>query len=107
MDNYNGIIKMNREELAALLDEIYITGLNNGMYAALLTDQDKQMAVLGESPFNESWLASDAEPAVLSGCFAVKMAKTIKIPDEEYVLKANAKSVLRLAGIEANNNETE
>ncbi len=106
MDNYKAIIKMNREELSALLDEIYITGLNNGMYAALLKDQDKQMSVLGESPFDENWLAADAEPAVLSGCFAVKIAKTIKIPDEEYILKATAESVLRLAEIEANN-ETE
>lgn len=103
MDNYEAIIKMDRKELSAFLDEVYITGLNNGMYAALLKDQDEQMAVLGESPYDENWLATDAEPAVLSGCFAVKTAKTIKLPDEEYVLKATAESVLRLAGLEANN----
>ena len=32
MDNYEAIMKMDREHLAAFLDDVYVTGLNNGIY---------------------------------------------------------------------------
>ena len=91
MDNYEAIMKMDREHLAAFLDDVYITGLNNGMYAATREDENEQDAVLGEFPYGEEWLASDAEPATL-----YKKAED----GDDYILEDCAKATLRLAGIE-------
>lgn len=91
MDNYEAIMKMNRKQLAAFLDDVYVTGLNNGMYAATRENEDEQDAVLGEFPYGEEWLASDAEAATLC-----KEAED----GDDYILNASAKSALRLAGIE-------
>ena len=46
MDNYEAIMKMDREHLAAFLDDVYVTGLNNGMYAATRESDEEQNNVL-------------------------------------------------------------
>ena len=91
MDNYEAIMKMNREHLAAFLDDVYVTGLNNGMYAATRESEEEQDAVLDEFPYGEDWLAEEAEPATL-----YKKADD----GDDYILNASAKATLRLAGIE-------
>lgn len=40
MDNYTAIIKMSLDHLAVFLDEVYCTGLNNGMWVARQSEQD-------------------------------------------------------------------
>lgn len=35
MDNYEAIMKMDREHLAAFLDDVYVTGLVNGYTSKL------------------------------------------------------------------------
>ena len=91
MDNYEAIMKMDREHLVAFLDDVYVTGLNNAMYAATRENDEEQNAVLDEFPYDEAWLASDAEPATL-----FKVAED----GDNYILDASAKATLRLAGIE-------
>ena len=91
MDNYEAIMKMDREHLAAFLDDVYVTGLNNGMYAATRDNEKEQDAVLDEFPYGEEWLASDAEAATLC-----KEGED----GDDYILEASAKAALRLAGIE-------
>ncbi|MGN1106797.1 MAG: hypothetical protein ACI4RH_09110 [Huintestinicola sp.] len=91
MDNYEAIMKMNRQQLADFLDDIYVTGLNNGMYAAAVDKEEAQDAVLGEFPYGEEWLASDAEAATL--CEEAE-------DGDSYLLEACVKAVQRLAGIE-------
>ena len=91
MDNYEAIMKMDREHLAAFLDDVYVTGLNNGMYAASLQDEEKQDAVLDEFPYGEEWLAEEAESATL-----YKHSED----GDEYILNASVAATLRMAGIE-------
>ncbi len=62
MDNYTAIMKMSKNQLEMFLDDVYCTGLNNGMYAAEHPENDD---ILAEFPFNEKWLSADAEPATL------------------------------------------
>lgn len=91
MDNYEAIMKMSRKQLADFLDDVYVTGLNTGMYAATREKEEERDAVLDEFPYDEKWLASDAEAATLC-----KEAED----GDDYVLEASAKAALRLAGIE-------
>lgn len=62
MDNYTAIMKMSKKQLELFLDDVYCTGLNNGMYAAENPQNDD---ILADLPFNEKWLSADAEPATL------------------------------------------
>ena len=62
MDNYTAIMKMSKKQLEAFLDDVYCTGLNNGMYASEHPENDD---ILADFPFNEKWLSADAEPATL------------------------------------------
>ena len=91
MNNYKAIMKMNQKQLAAFLDDVYVTGLNNGMYAATRVNEAEQDTVLDAFPFGEEWLASDAEAA--TRCEEAE-------DGDDYVLEANTRAVLRLAGIE-------
>jgi len=90
MDNYEAIMKMDREHLAAFLDDVYVTGLNNGLYAAM-QDEEKQDKVLDEFPYGEEWLAAEAENATL-----YKRADD----GDVYLLDASVAATIRLAGIE-------
>lgn len=92
MDNYEAIMLMDRDQFVNFLDDVYVTGVNTGMWAAGLPTQEEQVEALLEFPFDENWLASDAEEATLG---------TIMEDGEDYILDACAKAALRLAGIDA------
>ena len=44
MDNYTAIMKMSKNQLEAFLDDVYCTGLNNGMYASEHPEKDDILA---------------------------------------------------------------
>lgn len=97
MDNYTAIMKMSKKQLEMFLDDVYCTGLNNGMYASEHPEND---GILADFPFNEKWLSADAEPATLC-------------PEGEdgdgYLTEFFAHSAIRHAGIDISEsvNETE
>ena len=62
MTNYEAIIRMSAEQMEVFLDHVLLTGLNLGMYAANL-DEDEQGKALDTNPYNETWLSTDAEDA--------------------------------------------
>ncbi len=62
MNNYEAIKEMGFEELEIFLDHVYLTGLNNGMYASRL-EGDAMDAILGENPYSSQWMLSEAEEA--------------------------------------------
>lgn len=95
MRNYEAIMKMTIPQLEAFLDEVYCTGLNTGLYAARI-EEDESCNVLGENPFSVEWLTDEAEPAVLS---------TNRDGDDEEMLNTLAKALLRNAGIEYDEND--
>lgn len=92
MTNYEGILRMNRCAMESFLDQVYIAGLNTGIYAATLPgESDEQCELLEKNPFDQEWLIREAEKAV-SGEVA---------PDgDEYLLDALTEAVLRAAGID-------
>lgn len=47
ISNYMAIKNMAFEEMAAFIDYVYTTGLNDGMYAAGL-DEDEQADIIGD-----------------------------------------------------------
>ena len=90
MDNYEAILKMSREQLEVFLDNVYCTGLNNGMYFSR-QPEDQANELLDENPFDITWLKKDAECAILC----------TKCDDgDEYLLEALVESVVRNAGID-------
>ena len=95
--NLSAIQKMSSEKMAVILDYIYTTGLNDGMYIACLPDDsDEKNAILDNCPYNEEWLWSEAEDA------------TRHVFDENgaaYLPEFFVKSVTRSAGIDACNEE--
>ncbi len=93
MDNYEAIMKMDREHLAAFLDDVYVTGLNNGMYAATRDSEEEQDSILDEFPYGEEWLSEAAENATL-----YKHSED----GDAYLLNASVAATLRITGIEAN-----
>src|SRR5699024_4040038 len=48
------------EQMEDILDQIYLAGLNNGMYAARQDDD----SILDTNPFDLHWLAEQAEKAI-------------------------------------------
>ena len=92
MDNFEAIKQMERSALEVFLDQVYLTGLNIGLYAAALPNEsDEQAELMDENPFDEVWLSSEAENATL-GTYAGE--------DDEYMLNALTNAVFRIAGIE-------
>ena len=89
MTNYEAIMKMPIRQLEAFLDEVYCAGLNNGMYAAGLDDEES-MDILGDNPFSVEWLIDKAEPAVLPDN---------PLCDEHECLNALVKAIFRSTGI--------
>ena len=86
--NYDAIIKMQPDHMERFLDQVYLAGLNTGMYAAKYDDD----SVLEDNPFDASWLEAEAEKATAVG-FADD--------GDEYMLSALTEAVLRSAGIKA------
>lgn len=86
MTNYEAIIRMTPERMEQFLDQVYLTGMNNGMYAARHEDDE----ILDLNPCNDFWLAAQAEKATKIGS------------DEEgdaYMLSALVEAILKNAGI--------
>lgn len=97
MDNFDAIKRMNKTQLETFLDQVYLTGVNSGMYAATLSnDSDEQAMLLDENPFSEKWLSSEAEQATMGA-----MAED----GDEYILDSLATAVLRGAGISVSKEE--
>lgn len=94
MDNYEAIMKMSKQQLEDFLDGVYCTGLNNGMYATRLPE-DEADEILSENPYGEEWISSPAEEAVL---------QDNPKDEEKYMLDALAAAVLRNAGIDEQGN---
>lgn len=92
--NYDAIIKMQPDHMEHFLDQVYLTGLNTGMYAATNDDD----SVLDDNPFDATWLAAEAEKATAMGF----------VDDgDEFMLNALTEAVLRSAGIMQNKKEVE
>ena len=97
MDNYDAFKRMNKTQLETFLDQVYLTGVNAGMYAATLSnDSEEQAMLLDENPFSEKWLSSEAEQATMG---------TMAEDGDEYILDALATAVLRGAGISVSEEE--
>lgn len=86
MTNYEAIFKMIPEYMERFLDQVYLTGLNTGMYAAKHDDD----SVLDDNPFNATWLSEQAEAATALG---------VAEDGDAYILTALTKAILRSAGI--------
>lgn len=89
-NNFEAIKAMSVEELEALLDYIYTTGLNDGSYAAKLDDEEKKMDILGNNPYNKDWLCAEAEAAT---------EQIFTDDDDENLPEAFLFSFFRCAGI--------
>ena len=86
MTNYEAIVNMTAEQMERFLDQVYVAGLNDGMYVARQEDDDFG----SETHFDMAWLNEEAESALLS-CDAED--EDWEIPEEV------AKAILRNAGI--------
>lgn len=86
MTNYQAIMKMHPKQMSGFLDQVYLTGLNTGMYAAKHNDD----SVLDDNPFDMTWLAAEAEKATTLGSSDA---------GDGYMLRALTKAVFRSAGI--------
>ena len=97
MDNYDAFKRMNKTQLETFLDQVYLTGVNSGMYAATLpNDSEEQAMLLDENLFSEKWVSSEAEQATMGA-----MAED----GDAYILDALATAVLRGAGISVSEEE--
>lgn len=86
MTNYDAIQAMSPSQLENILDQIYLAGLNNGMYAALQEDD----SILDKNPFDIRWLSEPAEEAI--------QFETDEDGDD-FWLRALTEAVFRNAGI--------
>ena len=65
MTNFEAMQKMTPDQLAIILDNIFITGMNNARFADTLPEGSGfQAEVEKEQPYNEQWLNAPAEHAV-------------------------------------------
>lgn len=86
MTNYEAIVKMTSEQMEWFLDQVYVAGLNDGMYAARQEDG----GFIGADYFDMEWLKEEAETALVSWNSG---DEDWEIPEEV------AKAILRNAGI--------
>ena len=86
MTNYEAIQSMSPEQMEDILDQIYLAGLNNGMYAAHQDDN----SILDTNPFDLRWLKKSAEKAI--------RFETDEEGDD-YMLCALCEAIFRNAGI--------
>ena len=89
ISNYMAIKNMTFEEMLAFIDYVYTTGLNDGMYAAGL-DEDEKADIIGSCPYNSEWLSDEAEDAT---------RHIFSDDGDEYLPNAFTKSILRVSGI--------
>ena len=86
MNNYEAIVSMPMDRMECFLDQVFLAGLNTGMYAAAHKDD----SVLDHNPFDSVWLTSPAEEATAVGSCGA---------DDEYMLDALTEAILRSAGL--------
>ncbi|GGL63851.1 hypothetical protein [Sporolactobacillus putidus] len=92
MDNYDAIKRMSREQMEAFLDNVYLTGLNTGTYAASLEEDSKeQQTALDDNPYGGGWLAAEAEDAT---------RLVFSEDGDAYLPNALCKAIFRTAGID-------
>lgn len=87
MTNYEAIIRMSPAWMESFLDQVYLAGLNTGMHAAGLPEEE-QDELLDDSPFDASWLVADAESALVSD-------------DDEYLISPLVEAIVRMLGIDS------
>lgn len=87
MTNYEAIIKMPPDRMEQFLDQVYLAGMNNGMYAVRQEDDN----ILDHNPFDLGWLSAQAEDAATPG---------FDEEGEEYMLSALVEAIFRNAGID-------
>ena len=87
MTNYQAIIQMKPDWMASFLDQVYLVGLNTGMYAAGLPEEE-QDELLDYSPFDASWLVADADSALV-------------FDDDEYLISPLVEAIVRILGIDS------
>ena len=86
MTNYEAIVKMTPEQMEWFLDQVYVAGLNDGMYAA----RQEEEGFVSEAHFGLEWLHEEAESALLNS----------DSEDEDWEIPEGvAKAILRNAGI--------
>ena len=89
MTNYEAIMRMDPEEMEAFLDAVYLTGVNNALYA-LQSDDPRAEEICDEFPYAKDWLSASAEPgtaAVFDG-------------DQQNLPNALADAIFRMAGLD-------
>ena len=86
MNNHEAIVAMSPDRMEQFLDQVYLAGLNTGMYAATHDDD----SVLDHNPFDSAWLTSRAEEATAVG---------FDESGDEYMLNALIKAILLSAGL--------
>ena len=84
MTNYEAIIKMSPAWMERFLDQVYLVGLNTGMHAAGLPEEE-QDELLDYSPFDASWLVADADSALVSD-------------DDDYLISPLVEAIVRMLG---------
>lgn len=82
MTNYQAILAMSAEHMESFLDQVHLTGLNTGGYAARL-EEERQTELLGINPFDMAWLRAPAEAALIS-------------LEDEYILNALTEVIFRI-----------
>lgn len=87
MTNYEAIIKMSPAWMESFLDQVYLVGLNTGMHAAGLPEEE-QDELLDYSPFDASWLVADADSALVSD-------------DDDYLISPLVEAIVRILGIDS------
>ena len=87
MTNYEAIIRMSPAWMESFLDQVYLVGLNTGMYAAGLPEEE-QDELLDYSPFDASWLVADADSALVSD-------------DDDYLIRPLVEAIIRMLGIDS------
>lgn len=88
--NYDAIINMQPDHMERFLDQVYLAGLNTGMYAAKYDDD----SLLDDNPFDATWLAAEAEKAT---------ALVLANDGDTYMLNALTEAVVR--NVEASRRE--
>ena len=93
MTNHEAIVRMGPKAMEAFLDQVYVAGLNNGMYAQRQNDD----SILDDNPFDANWLLAPAEKATAEGADE---------DGDEYMLQAMVEAVFRNAGIPLDDTES-
>ena len=95
MNNYEAIMQMDKQQLEDFLDGVYCTGLNVGMFATRLPEEEAA-EILAENPYGCKWLSASAEKAVLQVNPKNK---------EKYMLDALVAALFRNAGMDEHGNK--